>query len=227
MLRKIVLAALVAGFVAGLVVTAVQAAKVWPLIAAAEEFEEAAQAANPAHAQDDEAWSPAAGVERIGLTLLFNIIAGFGFALMLNGFIALRRALGHAIDPTRGLLWGVAGFVAFALAPSLGLPPEAPGVVGADLVHRQLWWGGTALATAGGLGALVFARSTAWRVAGALLVLLPHIIGAPHLPHDAAEHAGALPASLAAQYVSATLVATAVVWAVLGSVSGWMQRRLG
>ena len=226
MLRKILLAALVAGAVAGLVVTAFQAAKVWPLIVAAEEFEGSQSAASSAHVHDD-AWSPADGFERTGLTLLFNVIAGFGFALMLNALIALRRSLGHAIDPGRGLLWGIAGFVAFVLAPSLGLPPEAPGVVGADLVQRQLWWGGTALATAAGLAAFVFGRGAAWRIAGALLLVVPHVIGAPHPPDAAGVEAGALPASLAAQYVSATLVATAVFWAVLGGVSGWMQRRLG
>lgn len=227
MLRKIFLAALVAGVVAGLVVTAVQAVKVWPLIVAAEAFEDAQSAAGSSLAHDDDAWSPSDGVERTGLTLLFNVIAGFGFALVLNALITLGRSLGHGIDPGRGLLWGIAGFVTFALAPSLGLPPEAPGVVGADLLHRQLWWGGTALATATGLAALVFARGAVWRVAGALLLIVPHVLGAPHLPHAVAEHAGGLPASLAAQYVSATMVATAVFWAVLGGVSGWMQRRLG
>ncbi|HSE77862.1 MAG TPA: CbtA family protein [Alphaproteobacteria bacterium] len=226
MLRKILLAALVAGAVAGLVVTVFQAAKVWPLIVAAETFEQAQPAANSAQAHDG-AWSPADGVERTGLTLLFNVIAGFGFALVLNALIALRRSLGHGIDPGRGLLWGIAGYVALVLAPSLGLPPEAPGVVGADLLQRQVWWSGTALATAAGLAAFVFGRGSAWRIAGVLLMIVPHIIGAPHPPDTAAVEAGALPPSLAAQYVSATLVATAVFWAVLGGVSGWMQRRLG
>ena len=51
-----------------------------------------------------------------------------GFALMLAGLYTLRA-------PTRtsqGLLWGLAGYAVFCLAPTMGLPPELPGTAAAD-----------------------------------------------------------------------------------------------
>ncbi|MGV8769566.1 CbtA family protein, partial [Pseudomonas aeruginosa] len=53
------------------------------------------------------------------------------------------------------LLWGLAGYAVFCLAPSLGLTTELPGTAAADLVQRQYWWIATAAATAVGLALLV------------------------------------------------------------------------
>jgi cobalt transporter subunit CbtA len=222
MLRRILLAALVAGVAAGVVASLLQFFKVWPVILAAEVYEEAANAANE-HAASDNDWQPTDGLQRIGFSVLFNVLAGFGFALILNALFALRRALGHLVEWREGVLWGIGGFAAVIFAPSLGLPPEAPGMLGADLAARQMWWVGTALATAAGLGGLVLGANWRWRALGLLLIVLPHVVGAPQAE---AEHGG-LPAMLAMHYVTATLVAGALFWLVLGGVSGWMQRRLG
>jgi cobalt transporter subunit CbtA len=223
MLRRILLVAVIAGAIAGLVATAIQSARVWPLIAAAERFEQTGEAHQHGDTAQDEGWVPAEGVERIAFTALFNVLTGFGFALLLNGAFALRQAVlrGFAPDPATGALWGLAGFACFALAPALGLPPELPGMQAAELVDRQVWWAGTALASAIGLAALVFARPVAWKVLGVIVVAAPHLIGAPH-PHDT----GGVPAELAAQFVAASLVAAAVFWVVLGALSGWLHRRL-
>lgn len=225
MLRRILLVAVIAGAVAGLVATVVQGVRLWPLIAAAERFEEAGA---PAHQHGDPAaadhheWQPD-GAERIAFTTLFNVLAGFGFALLLNGAVALWQAVRHgaAPDMATGALWGLAGFVCFALAPSFGLPPELPGMEAADLIDRQVWWVATALATAAGLALLVFPRAVTWKALGLALLVAPHLIGAPHTPET-----GGVPAELAAQFVAASLVAAAVFWIVLGAVSGWLHRRL-
>ena len=84
------------------------------------------------------------------------------------------------ITAANGVLWGLAGFVAFQLAPAFGLPPELPGMPAADLVARQIWWWATALATGAGLlrASPDSATGPAIGVA-AVLMLLPHIIGAP------------------------------------------------
>jgi cobalt transporter subunit CbtA len=226
MLRRILLVAVIAGAVAGLVATVVQGARLWPLIAAAEQFEQAG--AQPHHHGDaapahDHDWQPADGAERIAFTALFNILAGFGFALLLNGALALRQAVlqGAAPDAATGAMWGLAGFACFALAPAFGLPPELPGMEAADLLDRQLWWAATALASAAGLAILGFARPVPWKVLGLVALAAPHVIGAPH-----AEGTGSVPAELAAQFVGASLVAAAVFWVVLGAVSGWLHRRL-
>ena len=222
MLRRLLLIAILAGAAAGLVATALQGAKLWPLIAAAEQFEQAGAAGHQhaegtaAHSDDD--WRPADGVERIAFTALFNILAGFGFALLLNGLLLLR---GKPLDVATGAMWGLAGFACFALAPALGLPPELPGMAAGDLLDRQVWWIATALASAGGLALIAFARPAAVKALGVVVLALPHIVGAPH-----ADEAGGVPAELAAQFVAASLVAAAVFWIVLGALSGWLHRRL-
>ena len=227
MLQRILLVAVIAGALAGLAATVVQAARLWPLIAVAERYEEGAAAhqhgdATAAHEHDHE-WQPAEGAQRIAFTTLFNVLAGFGFALLLNGALALRQAVlrGAAPDMATGVLWGLAGFACFALAPSFGLPPELPGMEAADLVGRQLWWASAALASAVGLALLAFAKPVPWKALGVVVLVAPHVIGAPHT-----QETGSVPGELAAQFVAASLLAAAVFWVVLGAVSGWLHRRL-
>ena len=135
--------------------------------------------------------------------------------------MALARLRGYAIDARSGLLWGAAGFAVFALAPAIGLPPELPGMSAAELAARQQWWLLTAAATAAGLGAVIFTRQVPLRVLGAVLLVLPHLIGAPAAPHGAMG----VPAELAAEFATASLATAAAFWLLLGSVSGWLYRR--
>ena len=225
MLYRILFVGLVAGFVAGLAMAAMQQAKIVPLIAAAEVYEAAAEphdaAMDRGHSMAGEAaeWQPAAGFQRISLTYLADLIVAIGFGLALSGSFAIRQAVsGRVPDAREGLLWGAAGFAAFALAPALGLPPEPPGMVSADIYARQGWWLGTAFATCAGLGLAVFGRAWLARIAGLVLLVLPHLIGAPARP------AGndAVTAAIAAHFVAASLVTSAVFWAVLGLSAGWL-----
>lgn len=220
-MRPILLTALVAAVIAGLAAFAVQSVRVVPLILAAEAYEEAAPVpASPAgHTHEAEAWEPAEGFERQAYTALADVLVAFGFALILVGLFALR---GRPVDARQGLLWGLAGFAVFSLAPALGLPPELPGSQAAELGLRQLWWLGTIVATGGGLALVVFQKTVVWRIAGLALIALPHLIGAPH-PH---EHGGTAPAELAAQFVAASLITSAIFWIVLGSSVGWLYARL-
>jgi cobalt transporter subunit CbtA len=234
-MRRALIAALVAGFVAGVFVTAAQQAVVVPLILKAEEFEEtgaakaapsqdaqrqgAAQTQPPAHPHEDEDWKPAEGIERVAYTALANLGLSVGFALLLVAAISLS---GRDVDWKRGLVWGAAGFAVFALAPALGLPPELPGAASADLVARQAWWLGTAAATAAGLAFLVFGRGWQWKALGVAALVVPHAIGAPH---PAAHEAGAVPQDLVTGFVVLSLVVTGLFWAVLGAVSGAVYSR--
>ena len=225
MLRRILFTALIAGTVAGLFAVVVQHLKLIPLIAAAEVYE--AAGAHADHQQDAHQhgavpeWEPAPGIERAGYTVIADVLAGIGFALVLIGGVALARLGGYAIDARRGLIWGAAGFVVFALAPAIGLPPELPGMEAAGLAARQQWWLFTAAATAGALGLIIFARPAALRVAGVGLIVLPHLIGAPAAPHGSTG----VPAELAAEFATASLAVAAAFWLLLGSVSGWLYRR--
>jgi cobalt transporter subunit CbtA len=125
------------------------------------------------------------------------------------------------IDARSGLAFGVAGFAAFSLAPALGLPPEIPGSGAAALADRQLWWAFAAAATAGGLGLLLLSGRRALQIGGAVLIALPHLIGAPH-PEAFASTA---PAELAGHFAAASLAVSALFWALLGSLSGGFHER--
>jgi cobalt transporter subunit CbtA len=222
-MRNLLATALVAGFMAGLAVFAVHMISAVPLIEAAEVFEEAAAPAeqpNPGTgAHEHAAWEPEAGFERHAYTALADVLVGTGFSLVLVGLFALRN---RPIDLRQGLAWGAAGFVVFALAPSLGLPPELPGTPAAELGLRQLWWLTTVGATAVGLALLAFTRPAWAKAVGILALVLPHLVGAPH----PAESASPVPVELAAQFVAASLIASAIFWTVLGAASGWLYGRL-
>src|SRR5207302_9719366 len=199
MLRRILLTGLIAGTVAGLFAAGLQHLRIIPLIAAAEVYEAAGAHADHQHGRQEAApaeWEPAPGLERTGYTVLADVLAGIGFALLLAGGVALARLRGFPIDARRGLIWGAAGFLVFALAPAIGLPPELPGMQAAALMARQEWWLTTAAATALGLGLMVFARPVALRIGGALLLLAPHLVGAPVAPHGGSV----VPADLAAEF---------------------------
>lgn len=217
--RAIFFAALVAGMVAGVATSLVQAAKLWPLIAMAETVE-AASPRDQDHVHADEPhWSPS-GPLRPALTVAFNIVAGLGFGLVLNAYIRARTIrTGRPFTTMDGIAWGGAGFVAFSLAPAFGLPPELPGMGGEALLERQLWWVGTAACTAAAIALFAYA-SWRWRAAALALIVLPHLIGAPH-----AGGSGQVPADMAAAFVAASLAASAIFWVVLGWASGWAQQR--
>lgn len=214
--RRIVLAALCAGVAAGIVLTAVQAIKVLPLIAAAESFETGGHGAH----DDNHGHAGGEGARRLVLTALVNVLAGCAFALLLTAGLSLAPPA----DWRLGFAWGVAGFAAFSLAPAAGLPPQLPGSLSAALEARQLWWAGCAAATAGGLASIVFGPALWGRVAGATLILLPHAAGAPRPGSDIAG--GALPAELAASFVGASLAANFVFWLTVGGLGAWAFTRL-
>ena len=225
--QRILFAAVLAGLAAGLGMSALQQWKVVPLIHIAESYEasapahEHADAATAADGQvhDAAAWAPADGFERTAYTLLANVLASIGFALLLG---ALSVLWGIEITARNGVLWGLGGFLAFQLAPAVGLPPELPGMAAAELGARQLWWWGTALSTGAGLLAVAKFRNSIGIAVAALLLLGPQIVGAPQL---AAEHGSAVPAELASAYAAAALAVGAAFWLVMGPLLGWINQR--
>ena len=223
MFGRIVLTALAGGAIAGVFVWGAHMVKTTPLILHAEVYEDAAPAhargAASAAATEDESWAPADGMERGAYTFLTDMLSSIGFAFMLTGAMALA---GRAVDWQRGIVWGLCGFAAFYLSPAFGLPPELPGMGGADLHHRQLWWLATAMSAAGGLALIFLAGPRAAKIAGGVLILIPHVVGAPG--HEIAS--GPLPAELASQFAVATLVITGLFWTLLGASTGYFYRRL-
>ena len=234
MFKTIVFSAFGAGLAVCLAVSALQFVTTEPLILHAEEFEGALApdaAAVPdavavhqhddgtAHVHEEEEWGPADGIERTAYTVLANLVVGFAVSLMLLGGMAIK---GDPIDARRGLLWGLAGFTAVSLLPGLGLPPELPGTPAADLYDRQLWWLGAAAASAIGIGLLAFSRNWGLLLAGLVLLVAPHVIGAPAPP----SHEVSYPGALAGEFVVASLVVSAVLWSLSGLAAGWLHQRL-
>jgi cobalt transporter subunit CbtA len=224
---RIVFSAAIAGLLAGLLWTVLQQVWVVPLILEAETYETAAPPEPAAatgdghahHEHDAEAWAPSDGLERLLYTGLGNVVLAIGFGLLLVVGYALR----NEVTWKQGLLWGLAGFATFSLAPALGLPPELPGAAAAALESRQVWWLATVLLTGGGLVMLAFLRQWVWRIGGVLLILLPHVIGAPH-----PEAAGGLaPPELERQFIVASLATSAVLWIVLGALTASFFNRMG
>ncbi|TPK94334.1 CbtA family protein [Mesorhizobium sp. B2-4-12] len=175
-----------------------------------------AEAAAPA--SEDEGWAPADGFERFGFSVLANIVTGIGFALVL---VAVSEFAGGIGNWRQGVFWGLAGFAIFTLAPGLGLPPELPAMPSADLTQRQIWWVATVVATAVGLGLIAFRKSLPLAILAVLLIIAPHVIGAPQ--PDSFETP--IPEGLHHQFVVAVTLTNLVFWLVLGAAVGVVRGR--
>jgi cobalt transporter subunit CbtA len=249
--RNVVFIAAIAGLVAGVVLACMQAYATVPLILKAEVYEQAegghqhehaaapdasgnamsstapagnamssaaptpAEVAAPA---EDEGWAPADGFERFAFNVVSNVVTGIGFALLL---VAVSEFAGGIGNWRQGVFWGLAGFAVFTLAPGLGLPPELPAMPAADLTQRQIWWTATVVATAIGLGLIAFRKSLPLTILAVVLIVAPHIVGAPQ--PDSFETP--IPEGLHHQFVVAVTLTNLVFWLVLGAVVGVVRGR--
>lgn len=229
MFRNLFVAAILAALCAGLVFSLIQQTRLSPLIYAAESLENGEAAAPHVHEGETEPhshagdeWMPQDGTERIAYTVLANLLAAAGFALVIG---AASLVLGLPITGANGILWGAAGFATFMLAPSFGLPPGLPTMAIADTFARQVWWWGTALATGAGIAVFVKWPSPLALLLAAVLVAVPHVVGAPQPPDGATT----VTANLASSFTASVLFANAAMWIVLGiafgHVADWLARR--
>jgi len=224
MLTRILAGGLIGGIVGGIVVGAIESVTTTPLILHAEQFEikDVASAAHIllVHSDGHAMAAEEGGLTRTVLTYAATVLVAVGYVWML---LAAMFFKGAEINARSVVPWAVAGFFAAGLAPALGLAPELPGSYAAELELRQFWWIGTAVATAAGLAAIFFRRSIAWSAAGVMLIALPHVIGAPR----PSEMGSMVPAELAAEFVSASLVIQALIWIVPAVIAGYALSRMG
>jgi len=197
----------------------IQHVRLTPLIIEAEKYEHVAHGHGTAsdegvpkvaaHSHGEDVWSPDDGMERTTYTTLTTMVAGAGFALVLAG---LSFVAGIPITRGNGLVWGLCGFIAVSFAPSIGLPPELPGMPAAGVMARQAWWGGTIVCT--GLAIWLLATQSQWfkYPGAALLALAPHVFGAP----QPVTHETSVPAGLAAEFATASLGANLIFWLLIG-----------
>lgn len=221
MFGKILTSALFAGFCAGLIAALLQLVFVQPVLLHAELYEGGELVHFGAEAVSAHPDLPGFDAMRDGLSLLFTVLIYTGYGLMLVAAMAMASEQGMEIDARRGIIWGLAGFTALHFAPAISLPPEVPGVAAADLVARQIWWWGTVAATLLALALIAFGKG--WIAWGAAVVLLlaPHVIGAPHPD----SFSGPVPPEIAALFASRALGIGLAAWALLGLLAGYFWQR--
>ena len=249
MLKRVISAGLLAGLFAGLAIAILQNFTTTPLILEAEAYEGAEQRAAaasiiaPAVFRSEEpsllyvhgdaghggeaaaggagsVWAPQEGFERIAFTSAATIATSIGFALLLLGGLLLS---GEEINERTAMIWAAGGFVSTGLAPALGLPPELPGMQAADLVDRQSWWLLTATMTAFALFLMLMYEGWRLRALGVLVLLAPHLVGAPHVE---GIEVGRVPAELAARFAATSLAVHAALWIATGFAVGQVWRML-
>jgi cobalt transporter subunit CbtA len=234
MIVRLLLAALAAGLIAGLAMTPAQYVKTVPLIMQAESYEggghdhgtaasgsEEAGHDQGAHAHEDQSML---GLGRLGDTILANLVAGAGFALMLAA-IALLTGVEFPAGREglmRGLLLGAGAWFCVQLAPSFSLPPAVPGFPYADLHARQNWWMITVVVSGAGLWLLALRPEMLLKALGVVLIVMPHLWGAP-VPEDIFS---AVPAYIASAYAAASLATTLFFWLLLGGLLGLFMSRV-
>lgn len=219
MMYRIFAAAMAAGLLAAALISVVEVFTTTPMILQAESYEVViAGHDHSAHVHDAQAWAPEDGFERFFYTVIANAVTGIAFALM----VAVGLTVGERkADLTKGVLIALGGFAAFTLAPMLGLPPELPGMPVADLQDRQLWWAGTVALSIGGLWCLFMVPVPALKLLGVILLVAPHVWGAPH----AMAHASPIPATLAARFAATSIVINALLWGAIGIFTALFYER--
>lgn len=226
--RRIIFNALLVGLFSGLVLSAVQIFAVNPIIFQAEAFEIAGHD-HASHDHSDQAWSPEDGIERTIFTVVSNVFAGIGFAAIILALMSQLQMKGLTqLNPKKGIIWGIASFLAFFVAPGLGLPPEIPGITAAPVEQRQIWW---TLAVIGvGLGLFMLAYAPLkLKIIGAISIASPYLIHIPHHEGPAFTHpdpeAVQTLTSLHQQFIVASGISNLLFWITLGLISAWAVNR--
>ncbi len=227
MINRVLAAGFTAGLLVGLAIAFLQQFTTSPLIVRGEVYETAASASSPsesaaghghaAHGQsggshdhgDDEGWKPREGLERMAVTGLATVAASIGYTLLLLAAMLLG---GFEITLPQTLAFAACGFISTGLAPAMGLAPELPGSAAGPLVERQVWWAVTAVATAVALWLILSSKLPWAKLAGVMLLALPHIAGAP----EPSSFESTAPAELAARFAATSLGLQALLWASIG-----------
>jgi predicted cobalt transporter CbtA len=98
-----------------------------------------------------------------------------------------------------------------------------PGVAAADVALRQVWWFAIVAMTAAALWMIAFGRSFVLYAFAVLLLLAPHVVGAP----EPAQLAGTVPPEIAALFAARALGLGLVAWVMLGAFAGYFWQKEG
>lgn len=234
--RRIIYTALLVGLLAGLVLSAAQFAAVNPIIFAAESYEAESHGAEGVatdhnHGSHDhgDAWAPENGIERSLYTIFANVAAGIGFAAILLALMGQLQLSGITqLSTCKGILWGIAGFIAVFIAPAIGISPELPGADAAAIERRQLWWILAVVLVAIGLLILSFAPLK-YKAIGLISLVIPYIVTIP--THQGPAFTNPDPkavealSSLSQQFIINSAASNLLFWITLGVLASWGLNR--
>ncbi|GFO72744.1 hypothetical protein BJAS_P3225 [Bathymodiolus japonicus methanotrophic gill symbiont] len=194
-----------------------------PIIFSAELYE-IAEPIDSGMLEQLEPWEPEDGIERSVYTLLANFLMALAYSLILASAMVFRGSS----STLKGIAWGMAAYLSVFVAPGLGLPPEIPGMDAAELAQRQNWWLLTVSLTVIGLAVLAFS-SRYYKGAGLILIILPHLIGAPTAEIHSFNHPDpgtiAVLTELWHQFVLQTSIANALLWFIIGASTGFLNHK--
>lgn len=217
MFTRILTSALFAGVAAGLLIALLQYVFVQPVLLHAELYEGGALVhfgVDPISAHPD---LPGFDLMRDLLSVMFTMLVYCGYALAMVALMSIAQERGAKITPTNGMIWGVAGFVAAHMAPAFSLAPEVPGVAAADVALRQMWFFPTVAAAVGAMWLLAFYRNAMGITAAVVLLVVPHLIGAP----EPDTFAGPVPTEIGALFAARALGVGLAAWVILGALCAY------
>lgn len=222
MFTRLLTSALFAGAASGLIAALLQLWFVQPVLLHAELYETGALLhfgadANISAIQDVGGLDPL----RDGLSIVFTMLVYSGYAMVLLALMSLAEDRGAEITARTGLIWGIAGFVAVHFAPGFSLAPEVPGVAAADVTARQIWWFATVALAVVAMGLIGFGKGPIAWAGAAVLLLAPHVYGAP----EPEVFTGPVPTEIGALFAARALGVGLAAWVLLGTFSGYVWSR--
>ncbi|KUJ85550.1 cobalt transporter [Ruegeria marisrubri] len=225
MFSRILTSALFAGAAAGLIAALLQLVFVQPVLLHAELYEsgELVHFGGGYVSAHPELPGPFAEPMRDALSVVFSMLTYTGYALVLVALMSLAERQGHEVNARTGILWGLAGFVTFHFAPGLSLAPEVPGVAAAEIGARQIWWTATVAAAGIAMWLIAFGGNVASYVIAAILLMAPHLIGAP----EPDSFAGPVPTEIGALFAARAFGVGMAAWVLVGSFAGYFWQSEG
>lgn len=225
MFTRLLTSALFAGAASGLIVALLQLWFVQPVLLHAELYE-SGELVHFGTSSIVPALQDVGGIDllRDGLSIVFTMLVYSAYAMVLLALMAVAEERGAQINGRSGLIWGLAGFIAVHLAPGFSLAPEVPGVAAADVALRQIWWFATVAMAAVAMGLIGFGKGWIAWAGAAVLLLAPHVYGAP----EPEVFTGPVPTEIGALFAARALGVGMAAWVILGAFSGYFwSRKIG
>jgi cobalt transporter subunit CbtA len=215
MFGRILTSALFAGAAAGLIAALLQLFFVQPVLLHAELYESGELVHFGGEAVSAHPDLPGLFDEpmRNLLSILFTMLTYTGYALVMVALMSQAERQGREITARHGIIWGLAGFVTFHFAPGLTLAPEVPGVAAADVGARQVWWVATVASAGVAMWLIAFGGNLVAYVIAALLLMAPHVIGAP----EPDSFTGPVPTEIGALFAARAFGIGMAAWVLLGA----------